>query len=74
MSPSDEQEYQALPQYVTPQPGPRMATAKEQAPLMKMIGKMISPKTHKMPRMKGKISPQSVKLGHKKKQQQTIYY
>ena len=68
-------EYQALPQYQPPQPqGVRMATADEQKPMMKMIGKMLAPKISKMPRMKGKISPQSIKVGHKKKPQQTIYY
>jgi len=65
MSPED---YQALPKYEPPRPeAARMSTAKEQAPLVKLMSKMLAPKIHKMPRMKGKISPQSVKVKHQKK-------
>ncbi len=68
-------DYQALPKYEPPRPeAAHMSTAKEQAPLMKLMGKMLAPKMTKMMKMKGKISPQSVKVGHKKKTPQTIYY
>lgn len=66
-------EYQALPQYHPPQ-GVRMATAEEQKPLVKMISKMMTSKLAKLPHPKGKIAPQSVKISHKKKSKQVIYY
>lgn len=66
-------EYQALPKYEPPKTqGVRVASQEEQKPLMKMLGKMLAPKLTRM--MKGKISPQSVKVGHKKKQEQVKYW
>lgn len=57
--------YQPLPQYNPPM-GTRMATPEEQKPLIKMLGKMIAPKM-KSPRLKGKISSQTIKVKHQKK-------
>lgn len=58
--------YQPLPQYQPPT-GVRMATAEEQKPLMKMLGKMLAPKLAKGLKMRGKISSQNVKVKHQKK-------
>jgi hypothetical protein len=58
----------SLPQYP---PGIPMAERKQQAPMMKMLGRMMSVK---LPKMKGKISPQNVKITHKKKKQTVKYY
>lgn len=62
------EEYQALPKYEPPRPeAAHMSTAKEQAPLVKLMSKMLAPKMARMMKMKGKISPQSVKVKHQKK-------
>lgn len=56
------EEYSGLPEYQPPKPvdnSTRMATAQEQKPLVKMLNKMLKPKTsrvikmsHKMPKKK----------------------
>lgn len=53
-----------LPTYLQP---------KQQAPLMKMMGKMLA---KRLPRLmkNPKIHSQNVKIGHKKQKDKTIYY
>lgn len=57
-------EYTGLTQYP---PTTRVATADEQKPLMKMLGKMLAPKVKARMPKKGLIHSQSVPIKHKKK-------
>jgi len=50
-----------------------MADKKEAAPMMKLMGKMLAAKLPKLARP-GKISPQSVKVNHHKKEKKVPYY
>lgn len=63
----------SLPTYAAPQ-GIRPATNKEQGPLMKLMGKMMAKKLPKLMGIKGKISPSTIKIGHKKKKDQVKFY
>ena len=63
---SDEQpQVPSLPTYLSKTGVSRLPDPKQQGPLMKLMGKMLAAK---LPRLmaKGKISPQSVKIKHKK--------
>jgi hypothetical protein len=63
----------SLPNYSAPKGIPPPPHPKQQAPLNKLMGKMLA---KHLPRLmnKGKIAPQSVKIGHKKQKEKAIYY
>ena len=63
-----------LPPYQAPGGIARISNPKQQSPLNKLLGKMLAAKLPKLMKMKGKVSPQTIKIGHKKKKQQTPYY
>ena len=52
---------------------PSYIQAKQQGPLNKLMGRMLA---KRLPRLmsKGKIAPQSVKIGHKKPKEKATYY
>ena len=69
-----EQPPPSLPTYQAPGGIARIPDPKQQGPLNKIVGRMLTSKLPKLMKMKGKLAPQSIKISHKKKKNQAMYY